>query len=132
MAITRSVLPDGTTLLQVGTSVTDQLRGDQVFDGIYYADDEIRGGGGGDSLSGLTGQNDLFGQAGDDFIGLGSGGNDFDRGFGGKGSVSFNIFNAPGSTTKLHLASGGLGRPLGLPQRAWLERPDHWDQGRSQ
>lgn len=103
------VMPDGTTLLQVGTAAGEQISGDQTFDGKFYIDDEIRGGGGSDSLDGSTGQNDLFGQGGDDFLYLGSGKNDFDRGFGGKGNDSFTIAGAPGSTSRLHLASGGSG-----------------------
>lgn len=109
MPITKSVMSDGTTLLQIGTNGNDGIAGDVFFDGTTRLDDEIRGGEGHDTLNGRQGQNDLFGQGGNDFITIGSLGSTFDRGYGGTGDDTFTLVAPPSALTKTHLVSGGAG-----------------------
>lgn len=110
MAVTQSIMADGKTVLQVGGSGNDTITGDVIIGGTPYTDDEIRGGRGADSLNGRSGQNDLFGQRGNDFLLLGASGNTFDRGFGGKGNDTFSLVMPPGNSAKMHLVSGGPGK----------------------
>ncbi|MEX0338100.1 MAG: calcium-binding protein [Arenibacterium sp.] len=107
--ITLTLLPDG-TVLQTGTSASETILGDTGIAGNPTQNDEIRAGAGDDRLSGGRGQNDLFGQKGDDSFVLGQSGNEFDRAFGGVGKDTFSIINAPGSVSNVHVINGGSDR----------------------
>lgn len=108
MAITRKVLA-GDILLQVGTAAGDTIQGDVFFENATRLKDVIRGGDGADVLSAGAGQNELFGQKGDDLMILGQANTVFDAADGGNGDDTFEVLRAPGSEKRAHKVLGGNG-----------------------
>ena len=109
MVVNLSIL-SSTRLLHTGTNGNDSIVGDVLFEGTTRPDDEIHGRGGDDSMNGGLGQNDLLGQNGDDGIAIGYRPEViYDRGFGGNGNDTFNLYHAPTHGRRIHLVDGGNG-----------------------